>query len=234
VFRTINSLRRDVVRKVRQVGVFETVKHSSISLLRQLRQNDPDVDLFDSKYGVDTARIVSVGALDIPGDKLQYSNRYETVAPEIFFRVMGEIPLKHEDFVFVDLGCGKGRILLLASCFPYHAIEGVEVSPTLCEIARGNIRVFKDNMQKCCHINVRCEDAATYRLPERSVVLYLYDPFDDITMRRVVLNAEQSLRQSPRKMFVVYQRTGLRRAWDESQHFRQLKASPNFAIYESR
>src|ERR1700691_5447899 len=42
------------------------------------------------------------------------------------------------EFVFVDLGSGKGRTLLMASDYPFQRIVGVELLPALHETAKGN------------------------------------------------------------------------------------------------
>jgi predicted RNA methylase len=46
-------------------------------------------------------------------------------------------------FSFVDFGSGKGRVLLVASHYPFREVVGVEFSPELQKIAEGNIRSTK-------------------------------------------------------------------------------------------
>ena len=43
------------------------------------------------------------------------------------------------DFVFVDLGSGKGRTLLMASDYPFRRIVGVELLPALHQAAQENL-----------------------------------------------------------------------------------------------
>lgn len=233
------ALRRDILRKVRQVGLIQTLNHGTLKVIRDLRgriitKGLSDSDPFDSTYGTDTARMVSVGGLDIPDDKLEHTNRYEAVVPEAFFGIMRELPVAHEEFVFVDVGSGKGRALLLASRFPFQKIVGVEISAALIEVALNNIRLFKDEFQRCYAIHAVCKDGAGYELPQQKTVLYLNNPFDDQVMRPVVSNVEKSLRDHPRKVFVVYQRPLHRTTWDQSQAFRVIKSTERFVIYESK
>jgi SAM-dependent methyltransferase len=225
-----STLRRDIVRKVRQVGVLETLKHGVQKLIRkEVASADP----FDAEYGTDTARIVSVGALDIPNEKLEHSNRYEAVVPEAFAGIMRDVPVAHEDYIFIDVGSGKGRALLLAARFPFRTIIGVEISASLTEIALSNIRIFKDGAQKCRDIRAVCTDGGGYEMPAEKTVLYLNNPFDDQVMRPFVSNVEKSLQQSPRKVFVVYQRPLHRFLWDQSKAFRLIKTTERYVIYES-
>ncbi len=225
-----STVRRDIVRKVRQVGVLETFKHGVRKLIRG---KTSAADPFDSKYGTDTARIVSVGALDIPNEKLEHSNRYEAVVPEAFEGIMRDVPVAHGEYIFIDVGSGKGRALLLASRFPFKTIIGVEISAALTEIALNNIRIFQDGGQKCRDIRAECIDGGGYEMPAEKTILYLNNPFDDQVMRPFVLNVEKSLQASPRKVFVVYQRPLHRFLWDQSKAFRLLKTTERYTIYES-
>ncbi len=234
----IKTLRRNITRKVRQVGVIRTCKHGMLKLIAQLHglafSAESSSDSFDDKYGTDTAQIVSVGALDIPDDKLEHTNRYEAVVPEAFYGIMGELPVAHEEFVFIDVGSGKGRALLLASRLPFMRIVGVEISAALTEVALNNIRIFKDQMQKCSKIQAVCEDGAGYELPRQKTILYLNNPFDDQVMGPVVSSVEKSLLSNPRKLYVVYQRPLHRILWDQSKMFRVTKSAERHVIYESR
>jgi len=48
------------------------------------------------------------------------------------------------DFTFVDLGSGKGRVLLMASHYPFKRIIGVEFIPELHQVAQENIRKYTE------------------------------------------------------------------------------------------
>jgi len=43
------------------------------------------------------------------------------------------------DFIFIDLGSGKGRTLLMASDYPFRRIVGVELLLALHQIAQENL-----------------------------------------------------------------------------------------------
>src|SRR5208282_3142443 len=53
------------------------------------------------------------------------------------------------DFVFLDLGSGKGRTLLMASDYPFRRIVGVELLPALHQAAQDNLRQYRNESQKC-------------------------------------------------------------------------------------
>jgi tRNA1(Val) A37 N6-methylase TrmN6 len=44
---------------------------------------------------------------------------------------------------FVDLGCGKGLPLVVATEYPFQRVLGVELAPELCVVARHNAERLK-------------------------------------------------------------------------------------------
>lgn len=233
----LDVLRRDTLRKVQQIGVPQTLIHGVRKLLRVFKENiSPkklDADSFDKKYGTDTAQIISVGALDIPDQQLEHSNRYEAVVPEAFNAILDDLPVVHANYVFVDIGSGKGRALLLASRLPFKEIVGVEISAALTDIAIGNISIFKDADQRCRNIHPVCMDGTIYEPPSGDTILYLNNPFDGEVMRSLMINVEKSLHAAPRKIFVIYQRPLHRAVWDASAAFRRIRSTERYIVYES-
>src|SRR6516225_8353137 len=67
-----------------------------------------------------------------------YSTGHLGIPPPALTEAISWLPIAHEAFTFVDIGCGKGRALMVASAFPFRRLVGVEISPELCEIARAN------------------------------------------------------------------------------------------------
>lgn len=71
--------------------------------------------LLDKYYGVDTEEVASLHSLgihEVVGTRYEASNRSE------FIRILKNIKISDED-VLLDVGSGKGRILLLAGCYPF-------------------------------------------------------------------------------------------------------------------
>ncbi len=234
----VRTLQRDIVRKLRQVGFLLTLTHGAaqfaIHLQNLISRKQLSPDQFDHEYGTDTKQIVSVGGLDIPDDRLIHANRYEAVPADAFDRIMRELPIAYETFVFVDLGSGKGRALLLASRFPFLEIVGVEISAVLTRVSLSNICIFENSLQKCREIKALCQDALEYHFPRENFVLYLYNPFDDSTLRPLVLRICESIRQFPRKVFVIYYMPAYRMLWDEAKAFQEIRSTKQYVIYESK
>jgi hypothetical protein len=156
----LRTLRRQLIREVQRAGVIGNVKHAAATQCRELRKRvfgarDAD-DPFDCSYGTDTAVIVRVGGLDIPDGKPEHTNPYEAVMPGVVDAMIRELGIAYEKFFFEDIGAGKGRALLLASRFPFEGVLSIELSERLTLMALDNIRIFKDERQKCRSIHAIC------------------------------------------------------------------------------
>ncbi len=107
-------------------------------------------------------------------------------------------------FTFVDLGCGKGRALLLASRAPFRQVLGIELDGDLAAIAQQNLLAFRAPWQQCHSLAVLHADATAIDLPPTPILLYLYHPFLAPALKRVLRRLERSLRQNPRELWLVY------------------------------
>lgn len=114
---------------------------------------------FDRRFGIDTTGTIDLNSLQIQSDNWFYGRHYSPTPSDAVPRIIGDLPIRHEDFVFVDLGSGKGRVLLLASEFPFKKVIGVEFSPELHAIAEQNIRSYRSESQKCRAVECICQDA---------------------------------------------------------------------------
>jgi SAM-dependent methyltransferase len=139
--------------------------------------------------------------------------------------------LNFRDFTFVDLGSGKGRTLLMASDYPFRRIIGVELLPSLHQIALENLRQYKSESQKCFALESICADATAFPLPADPLVIFLFNPFPESGMRQVVANLEQSLREHPRAVFVLYHNPLLEHTLTESWRLRKIAGEQQYSVY---
>ena len=166
---------------------------------------DAQIDriLFDRRFGVDTAGGRGhVGAGD--DDESAGNNAYMPTPVRTIRSILAQLPLRAQEFAFVDFGAGKGRAMLVAAEFPFKRVIGVERSPALVAAARRNILVYSNAAQQCFDIEAHCIDAAAYELPPEPCVIFLYNPFDHQVMKRVVANVRRAFESKPRPFYVVY------------------------------
>jgi len=189
---------------------------------------------FDRKFNVDTSDIIDLSSLEIDSKSWYYGVRYQPVAVVDFGKILKDLNIPYEQFIFVDCGSGKGRALLMASVLPFKKIIGVEFSEELNRIAEKNVRCYNNEEQKCKEIEVLCMDATLYRLPEEPTVLFLFNPFGRPIMASVVKNVSESFLRHPRRIVVVYFNPVCADIWDSTGFLRKAKTAPKYCIYDTR
>ncbi len=170
----------------------------------ELLQSTPKSE-FDNEFGTDTDGILEVGSLDIALSENNHHARNYTPSPALFTtKIIQELSIDHTRFSFIDFGSGKGRVLLIASQFPFKSVIGIEFSRELCEVAKDNIAKIPPS--KCAASWVECvhTDVMEYRLPGDPLVCYFFNPFDQVIMEVVVVRLVESLREIPREIYVIY------------------------------
>jgi len=231
------GMQRELVRKVRQVGLWGTAKHVTAKLAHGARglvsPTGGAADPFDDKYGTDTTGIIGVGSLDIPEDQMEHSMHYGPIGEDEFMETVNSFSLRHEELSFIDIGSGKGRALLLASFFPFRKIIGVEISEMLHDAAVRNIKIFKDKRQKCTDLVAICEDGSTFEIPNEPLLIFLCNPFDDHVMHLVVSHIEDSLKTHPRKIYIWYVKPCYRSALDGSKLLKIVRDTGRYILYEN-
>jgi len=139
-----------------------------------------------------------------------------------------------DDFVFIDLGSGKGRTLLMASDYPFRRIVGVELLPALHQIAQENLGKYHGEKQKCFALESVCADAVQFAFPAEPTVLYLFHPLPESGLRRVIDNLGRSLQIHPRAVYVLYHNPLLEHVLSESVALKKIGQTHQYAIYKSR
>jgi SAM-dependent methyltransferase len=159
---------------------------------------------FDRRYGTETGGSVGTSNLGIADDAVREQAILYLPSPERVTRwMLDTLGIDHRDYSFVDLGCGKGRVLLVASTYPFQRVIGVEISEELSRIARDNVTRFPADARKA-DIEVQTIDAATVRFPTTNLVIHMYHPFGPELTRAVLRRLEESVREVPRTVMVAY------------------------------
>lgn len=177
---------------------------------------------FDEQFGVHTHGITRLAMLQIDSPQKQAGVRYEPTDPNAFRKMITHIPA---DVVaratFIDVGCGRGRVLLLAAQHGFTNIVGIDFAEELCHAARSNIEKYISQSHTAARFSVEQVDACAYRFPPEPMVIFLYNPFNEAVMARFVSAVEQSLNRAPRIVYVIYSLPFWRKPWDSSSTFKR-------------
>lgn len=173
----------------------------------------PAIHPFDLAHGTETSgllsgKIIARGTAHEPEDLTAYYG----IAPSILRAVLDlwlrelhpQAPI--ERTVFLDVGAGKGRAMLIASEYPFLRVDGIELNPTLAEITRRNIAVWESAPQSpmLSPLQLHEDDATQRPLPNEPLLAHLFHPFEDRLLRRFLRHVEKDLTEQPRALDLLY------------------------------
>ena len=179
------------------------------------RRKNPSVEVkperhpFDARYGVETGGLIAGAELHSGHANDGFNTAYYAMAPSRFQRVMefwiaDESHGALEAYSFVDLGCGKGRAVLMASEFPFREVVGVELHSTLARIAEDNVLLWTAAGRGVCPIRIVCQEATEFVFPSGPCLLYLFHPFTASVLRRMVERIEAEFADRPGLLDLIY------------------------------
>lgn len=194
--------------------------------------------LFDYRYGTQTMAEAQTGRMSIKEGNRADGFRYVVSRVRPLKKLLGELRLADKG-AFVDFGCGKGRVLLLAAQCGFSRVTGVEYTEELSALARSNVSRF---LSRCpdvhAEINVVEGDAGAYAVDDRDAVFYFFNPFGPPVMEKIMRNIEASLEQAPRRIYIIYALPRFRTTIDSRAAFRVFGEyrywDTSFLVYTNR
>jgi SAM-dependent methyltransferase len=204
-----------------------------------------DLD-YDWEHSVDTTRSnVGTGTQFLTG---VMARPYFATEPWLFEQIMEALSLSIQqsvvsqglahgalrDFTFIDLGCGKGRVLLMASDYPFQKIVGVEFMPELHRAAEKNIAGYSSERQVCRQIETLCLDARDFQFPAKPLVVYLFNPFSEATFAQVLENLRHSVEQTLRPIYIAYRFTEFENLLAQEPWLEKIAGTEQWAVYANR
>jgi SAM-dependent methyltransferase len=224
---------------VRYYGLRHTVAQVAGAAYRFFREFLPgrrkakygDLD-YDFDHMVDTTR-ANVGFRAQLTAALS-GHQYFPTEPWLFEQIMQALPIDFHDFTFVDLGSGKGRVLLMAARYGFKRIMGVEFMPEWHRIAEKNIRKFAAQYGTASPIESFCMDAREFEFPAGPLVVYLFNPFPEPVLAVVLEKLRESQLSNPRPVFVAYRYPEFDSLIQKSGSLRKIAGTEQWAVYANR
>jgi SAM-dependent methyltransferase len=181
-----------LIRSLSQDGLRVTLS----KCLTSLKQDDFTVNDFDLKYGTDTGGIEPLWKFKICSRNARFGASYQATQEQELACAVNYLREDLQTFTFIDIGCGKGRTLLVASDLGFEKVIGIEFVPEFVEIARTNLAKRQTDNAAVLHL-----DAAEFHFPNSNMVVYLYNPFTQEVLRKVVANLQEC---HSKKLYVIY------------------------------
>ncbi|HTX27843.1 MAG TPA: hypothetical protein VME19_12580 [Streptosporangiaceae bacterium] len=158
--------------------------------------------LFDLLLGVSTTGIAATG-----GDGMFYSGGdncfYEGCEGFSLRRALKDLNPTASD-VFVDLGSGKGRALVIAGRLPYKHVLGVEIDKELSALAQRNLDGARLRL-RAGRAECLTGSVLDWPIPEDASVIFMFNPFIGQTFSAVIQRILDSYDRNPRVLHIVYE-----------------------------
>ena len=148
--------------------------------------------------GYDELKSLTKKGIDISHATLYMPASYNML--EEIFKFLSTESTHH----FLDIGCGKGRVLAVAAHYGFKKITGIDFSEKLTNVAKANMLSVKNDFQSLQY-SVQTVDAADFAIPDDVDVIFLFNPFDEFVMKKVAENISKSILTHRRDIFLVYE-----------------------------
>ena len=170
--------------------------------------NGVEAQGFDQQFGVETSAPMRLAEMELDGTaKTVQASYYQPSSPELLRGIMRELQalnIDFERFNFVDVGSGKGLVLLIASERPFKRVIGIEFAANLHRAAESNLEKFKSPLKRCPTLESVCAYATKYEFPAEPTVFYLFNPFGEEILGGFLDNVERGWKVHRQAMYLVY------------------------------
>lgn len=142
----------------------------------------------ERELGIHTFGALAPDELSIEADSKFGGHLYQPSSSVIFEQALSKLSFDFSDKTLLDVGSGKGRVLVLAAEAGFKKVIGIEYAAELNDIAHTNIERVRDRFPNT-EFSLQEGDALVYDIPEEVDVIYLFNPFDEqavsVLMNRV-------------------------------------------------
>jgi len=160
----------------------------------------------DRRYGTDTRGFIEMDNLSFEHENKRNGKPVESSPSQTFRHLISQLPKAARSATFLDMGCGKGRTMILAAELGFEPIIGVEFSPEIAAVAEINSIKYAQITGRA-GLFVRCEDAATTQIPDCPCVFYFYNPFEVPVMAQVAANIHAWHQRTGHRFWIVFLNT---------------------------
>lgn len=179
---------------------------------------------FDLQYGIDTSGYLPVEKIHRDKDLVAKINPYGGSQPGIVRKALAALG-DVKDYALTDIGCGKGRVTVVASEFPFKEVLGVELSAQLAKVAHENAEKVISSFKNRPPIKILQGNALEFPLPKGNLVVFMYHSFQKELTVQMVKRLEAALAAGTEHLFVVYYNPVFGEVFDASPAFTRWFAS---------
>ena len=155
------------------------------------------------RYRIKTFSPIPLKNLTIENADISKSSPYEAVNYYMLEKLLTAFRKLSSEASIVDLGCGKGRVMVVAAYFGFTKITGIDFAKELCEEAGNNMNKTQNTIPginwEVIHANV-----LDYSISQDDVVFFMFNPFVEETLNAFLDKLHESCKIFPRKTWFLY------------------------------
>src|SRR6478672_2938421 len=155
------------------------------------------------KYGANTFIPVELKDLTITNGDRKKASRYEAVSFYMLEKLLSAFQKVSGLTSIIDLGSGKGRVLMVAPHFGFTHITGIDFAKELCEQAIANMKE-KETHFPGIKWKVINENVENYDIGDQDSVFFMFNPFTEDVLKRFLEKLDNSCHEFPRSIYFLY------------------------------
>jgi hypothetical protein len=155
------------------------------------------------KYGPNTFIPVELKNLTIKNGDAKKASRYEAVSFYMLEQLFTAFRKISDQTSVIDLGCGKGRMMMVAPHFGFDNIKGIDFARELCEQAIANMETKQKQFGKI-HWKVLNQNVEEYDISASDSVFFMFNPFKPSVLKNFLKKLDASCDQFPRTTYFIY------------------------------
>jgi len=163
-----------------------------------VRWNRAEARAYDRRRGTDTGGKASMRQLGVGGVVGEHGTGFQSVNARHLRTVLRELRLPL-DAGFLDLGCGKGKAVVVAAEHGFTRCVGVDVVEELCRVAAANVRLLGLDDR----VEVVCGNGLDHAFGQERVV-FVNNPFSAELLETLVDRLSTALAARDEPAWLVY------------------------------
>ena len=104
---------------------------------------------------------------------------------------------------FLDIGCGKGRVVAQAARRPFGRVLGVELSAELAHSAESLLE-HERGRRRCGEVEIVVADVTAWAMPDDVTVAYVYNALGGSALIAMLDRIAESVDRAPRRLLLLY------------------------------
>lgn len=175
------------------------------------------------------------GTTSLNGLTIQSRNKlsgsFYDPTPRLVIRwILDALPIHKPAWNFVDIGTGRGRVILEAAQHPFRRVIGVEFAEELFDAAEENVASIPLGHIYAGRVGVAHADATEWTPPNGPVIFFLYNPFDARVLKRFLDNVLNDSVRAGRPMVFLYLNPERESIFEQDQRLNKVPLSDGLAL----